>query len=101
VNTITGKFISQRGLYAPTYLFLRTWNEPRPLRRPRAVDNTRIEAFLNQPGGKEVKEEMDWVEEFLEKEEQKKRKMQEEDDAEVAMNLNFRLHQESGGLIEW
>jgi hypothetical protein len=62
-------------------------------------------AGLGTPAGREVALEVAWIESWLEKlateEDCKRRKKQEEADAEAAKLLNFKEHEESGGLLEW
>lgn len=99
-------FASNNRLYAPTYLHLYHLSTDSyvPLKRPRAP-KIHLEGDLQSPCGREVSLEIAWIEEYLEKqkaeEEQKRRKKQEEDDAEAARQLNFKEHEESGGLLEW
>jgi len=99
-------FASNNRLYAPTYLHLHhlSTDSYAPLKRPRAP-KIYLERDLQSPCGHEVSLEMAWIEAYLEKEkaeeERKRRKKQEEDDAEAAKQLNFKEHEESGGLLEW
>lgn len=54
---------------------------------------------------KEFADELAWVEAWVDgkqmEEEQKRRKIQEEEDAEAARQLNYLEHEEGGGLLEW
>jgi hypothetical protein len=65
----------------------------------------RTQLDLQSPAGRLVSAEIAWVESWLETQaseaERKRRKRQEEDDEEAARQLNFKEHEESGGLLEW
>jgi len=54
---------------------------------------------------KEFADEVAWVEAWVEgkqmEDERKRRRIQEDEDAEAARQLNYREHEEGGGLLEW
>ena len=65
----------------------------------------RIQDDLQSASGRLVSAEIAWIEAWLEnealEEEKKRRKKQEEEDEETARQLNFKEHEERGGLLEW
>src|SRR5579871_6818266 len=97
---------ARKYLYAPSFIYLHTLplNEYSPRKTPRGIKNT-IATDLQTQAGREVAAEIAWVEGWLEKRaeeaESKRRKEQEEADAETARQLNFKEHEEAGGLLEW
>jgi|SRR5579859_4140801 len=105
-SVIAAEMKRHNNLYAPTFLALH--NLPatayQPLKNPRATKGG-LQQELRSPAGGEVAVEVTWVEAWLERgaeeREREKRKKLEEADAEAARELNYMLHQESGGLLEW
>jgi len=99
-------FQSRNKLYAPSFVHLYTLpsTEFSPRKTPRGRKHT-IATDLQTPAGREVAAEIAWVESWLENRaaeaESKRRKIQEEADAEAARQLNFKEHEEGGGLLEW
>jgi hypothetical protein len=91
--------------YAPSFLAIqalqKTVNE---LKKPRNkyILSTDLQSTSQ---AKEIAAEMAWIQACLEKKEDERehqrRKTMEEEDAEAARLLNFKLHEESGGLLEW
>jgi len=106
-SVINAAFTLNKKLYAPTYIHLHNVSPDKVsrLKRPRGPPRRALEQELRSPSGQEVSLEIAWVEEYLEsqrhEQERKRRKKQEEDDAEAARQLNFKEHEESGGLLEW
>jgi len=105
-NVVSSAMTSRSNLYAPSYMFLydlpKTSYVPRKTNRP--LKHT-LEQDLKTPGGQLVSLEMAWIETWLEgreaEERRKSRKQQEEADAEAAKELNFKEHEDGGGLLEW
>jgi hypothetical protein len=104
VSIIRQAMSSRNNLYAPTYIYLHTLpsSNYKPLKTGRGKSGLR---GLETPLGREVALEVAWIKTWLEKqateEDCKRRKKQEEADAEAAILLNFKEHEESGGLLEW
>jgi peptide subunit release factor 1 (eRF1) len=93
-------------LYAPSFIALQELRKTldKELKKPR-TRNTPLIDLQSSPDGKDVAAEMAWIEAWLERKEdereRQRRKIMEEEDAEAARLLNFKLHEESGGLLEW
>jgi hypothetical protein len=104
VSLIRQIMYTQNNLYAPTYMSLHTLpaSNYKPLKHGRVKAGL---AGLHTPAGRQVALEDAWIKEWLrkrEKEEERQRiKKQEEADAEAAKLLNFKEHEEGGGLLEW
>jgi hypothetical protein len=84
------------------YLHTLPTSNYKPLKHGRSKSGL---ALLETPAAREVALEDAWIKQWLEKieseEERQRRKKQEEADAEAAKLLNFKEHEEGGGLLEW
>lgn len=73
------------------------------MRTQRSTLKADLEAVLAR--NPDFAEELRWVEAWVEgkqvEEERKRRKIQEEQDAEAARELNYQEHESGGGLLEW
>ena len=96
----------QQNLYAPTFIFLHELppGTYTPIKTSRSnKTNPKNDGAMAQ--NKEFADEVAWVEAWVEgkqmEDERKRRKIQEDEDAEAARQLNYREHEEGGGLLEW
>jgi TRIAD3 protein (E3 ubiquitin-protein ligase RNF216) len=104
--TIHQTMAQQNFLYAPSFIALHNMHpsQYKAIKTPRGK-KARVAIELQTPIGREVEEEMAWIEGWLERRardaELERIKTMEQADEEAARALNFKLHEESGGLLEW
>jgi hypothetical protein len=107
-NFIKSSLTQHRNLYAPTFIFLHglpqnAYTPIRTMRTPRSTLKGDLEVLLAR--NPDFAEELGWVEAWVEgkqvEEERKRRKLQEDQDAEAARELNYQEHESGGGLLEW
>jgi hypothetical protein len=107
VSLITDSFSQYHSLYAPTYIYLHQLpiDNYSPLKKLRPIRPAIAPDALQSPGGKELTLEIEYIDSWLrrteEENEVKRRKLQEEEDAETARLLNYEEYEAKGGLLEW